>query len=185
MFERVRLFIACLTTMALFCSGCDVIYRFLDKEGAEEKALVGEVVPFESNPTVEEVQMLLQLYGYSPGPVDGSLGRRTRDAIEKFQRENGLKETRFVDQETWRKLRLFKENGFIEEDSLNVSLVQQALLNAGMDVGKVDGKFGPKTKKAVEEFQKTLGLKVDGKVGYQTLTRLLQYLQAAESTNVN
>ncbi|MCX5716492.1 MAG: peptidoglycan-binding domain-containing protein, partial [Candidatus Omnitrophica bacterium] len=43
--------------------------------------------------------------------------------------------------------------------------IQTALKNAGLYIGQIDGKIGPLTKKAIEEFQKSNGLKVDGKVG--------------------
>lgn len=56
--------------------------------------------------------------------------------------------------------------------------IQQALKNAGLYLGAIDGKVGPKTKKAIEEFQKTNGLKVDGKVGAKTWAVLSKYLSA-------
>ena len=54
--------------------------------------------------------------------------------------------------------------------------IQRALKNAGFYTGAIDGKIGPKTKKAIEEFQKTKGLKVDGKVGPKTWEELEKYL---------
>jgi peptidoglycan hydrolase-like protein with peptidoglycan-binding domain len=39
---------------------------------------------------VEKIQQLLAQNGYDPGPVDGNPGRRTRAAIESFQRDHGL-----------------------------------------------------------------------------------------------
>jgi len=54
--------------------------------------------------------------------------------------------------------------------------IQRALKNAGFDVGTIDGKIGPKTKKAVEDFQKSKGLKADGKVGPKTWSELEKYL---------
>lgn len=54
--------------------------------------------------------------------------------------------------------------------------IQRALKNAGFDVGTIDGKIGPKTKKAVEDFQKSKGLKADGKVGPKTWAELEKYL---------
>ncbi|MFH1398007.1 MAG: peptidoglycan-binding domain-containing protein [Candidatus Omnitrophota bacterium] len=57
-----------------------------------------------------------------------------------------------------------------------VNEIQTALKNAGLYIGKVDGKAGPMTKKAVEEFQKANNLKVDGKVGPKTWSVLSQYL---------
>ncbi|MCX5713582.1 MAG: peptidoglycan-binding domain-containing protein [Candidatus Omnitrophica bacterium] len=49
-----------------------------------------------------------------------------------------------------------------------VQEIQTALKNAGFYTGEVDGKLGPKTKKAIEEFQAAHNLKADGKVGSQT-----------------
>jgi len=157
--------------------GCDFVYRLLDKKGAEEKMLVGEIIPFEKNPTIEEVQTLLKLYGYNPGSIDGVLGLRTRNSIEKFQEENDLEITRFVDNKTWNKLIFLKEKGLIKEGSLNVELIQKILSEIGFNPGNADGKFGPKTLNAVKSFQKTHQLKADGKIGYKTLSALSSYLK--------
>ena len=60
--------------------------------------------------------------------------------------------------------------------------IQQALKNAGLYDGKVDGNIGSKTKKAIEAFQKQNGLKADGKVGRKTWKALSVYLN--KSTEV-
>ncbi len=54
--------------------------------------------------------------------------------------------------------------------------IQQALKNAGVYIGKVDGNVGPKTKKAIAAFQAQNGLKADGKVGPKTWKALSAYL---------
>lgn len=54
--------------------------------------------------------------------------------------------------------------------------IQRALKNAGFYAGAIDGKVGPKTKKAIQEFQAAKGLKVDGKVGSKTWAELEKYL---------
>jgi peptidoglycan hydrolase-like protein with peptidoglycan-binding domain len=54
--------------------------------------------------------------------------------------------------------------------------IQQALKNAGLYNGNIDGKIGPASKKAIEAFQKQNGLKVDGKVGPKTWMALEHYL---------
>ncbi len=54
--------------------------------------------------------------------------------------------------------------------------IQTALKNAGLYAGEVDGKVGPATKKAIEEFQKANNLKPDGKVGAKTWAVLGKYL---------
>lgn len=164
----------------VFLTGCDLIYHMLHKEGAEEKALLGDIVPFEKNPAVEEVQALLVIYGYSPGKADGVMGLQTRNAIEEFQKDNLLKESRFVDKATWEKLAAFKENNLIVNKRLNIKLVQTALKEAGLDPGPIDGKMGAKTKKAIMVFQEKSGLKADGKIGYKTLSKLSEVLPVQE-----
>ena len=54
--------------------------------------------------------------------------------------------------------------------------IQTALKNAGYYAGDIDGKFGPKTKKAVEEFQAANNLTVDGVAGPITCNLLKKYL---------
>jgi len=50
--------------------------------------------------------------------------------------------------------------------------IQQALKNAGYYDGEVDGKFGPKTKEAIEAFQDANNLVVDGMAGVNTWEKL-------------
>jgi len=57
--------------------------------------------------------------------------------------------------------------------------IQKALKNAGFYTGDIDGKIGPKTKKAIKEFQEKNNLKVDGKVGPKTWEILKKYLSGS------
>ena len=57
--------------------------------------------------------------------------------------------------------------------------IQAALKHAGFYTGKIDGKIGPKSKKAIEDFQKANGLKGDGKIGPKTWEALSKHLVAA------
>ena len=69
-------------------------------------------------------------------------------------------------------------------ESLNRSQqIQTALKNAGFYTGKIDGKIGPGSKKAIEDFQQSKGLKADGKVGPKTWTALEQYLTGGDSSS--
>ncbi|MCM8780246.1 MAG: peptidoglycan-binding protein [Candidatus Omnitrophica bacterium] len=56
--------------------------------------------------------------------------------------------------------------------------IQTALKNAGFYGAEIDGKIGPKSKKAIEEFQKANNLQVDGKVGPKTWAVLSKYLNS-------
>ena len=58
----------------------------------------------------------------------------------------------------------------------SVQDIQQALKNANLYDGKIDGISGPGTRKAVESFQSQNGLKSDGKVGPKTWQKLKEHL---------
>lgn len=58
-----------------------------------------------------------------------------------------------------------------------VSEIQAALKNAGYYTGVIDGKIGPLTRRATEDFQKASGLAIDGKVGPKTWSILSAYLK--------
>ena len=54
--------------------------------------------------TLRSAQAALQYLSFSPGPIDGLRGRRTRSAIIQFQAQSGLAETGELDQYTESKL---------------------------------------------------------------------------------
>jgi len=58
--------------------------------------------------------------------------------------------------------------------------IQQALKNANLFQGKIDGNIGPKTKRAIKEFQTRNNLNADGKVGSKTWEKLKVYLKPQE-----
>jgi hypothetical protein len=46
-----------------------------------------------------EAQQLLTDLGYDPGPVDGDYGRRTADAVKSFQRDVGITQDGWIDED--------------------------------------------------------------------------------------
>jgi murein L,D-transpeptidase YcbB/YkuD len=54
--------------------------------------------------------------------------------------------------------------------------IQRCLKNANFYDGSIDGVLGKKTKRAIKEFQKSVGLKADGVVGKETAEKLAVYL---------
>ena len=167
--------------LVLFNS-CDFIYGMLDKAGAQEKQRLGELIPNTYNKTVEEIQGLLKFQGFNPGKVDGKLGIQTRNAIEAFQKANGLESNRFVDDPTWKMLNRFQTAGLEKSGKLVYARVQEALKLAGFDPGPIDGKAGHRTHAAILQFQGAQNLKKDGKIGIQTLSKLINYLPQQETT---
>jgi peptidoglycan hydrolase-like protein with peptidoglycan-binding domain len=52
------------------------------------------------DPEVEWAQQTLQEQGYDPGPIDGLMGRKTRDALGQFQRDHDIPKSGKVDTAT-------------------------------------------------------------------------------------
>jgi len=50
--------------------------------------------------------------------------------------------------------------------------VQQQLTERGFDIGTIDGLIGPRTRAAIEAFQASVGLPVDGRAGRRVLKAL-------------
>ncbi len=57
--------------------------------------------------------------------------------------------------------------------------IQTALKNAAYYSGAIDGKLGPKSQKAIEDFQRDNSLVADGKVGAKTWSKLQAHLNVA------
>jgi peptidoglycan hydrolase-like protein with peptidoglycan-binding domain len=49
---------------------------------------------------IRMVQLTLKESGFEPGPIDGLMGPKTREAIKRFQIKNGLEPTGEIDDQT-------------------------------------------------------------------------------------
>lgn len=106
--------------------------------------------------------------------------------IKAFQQERGLTSTGVINEITKRALEearfklgdrvlSFNPTALIRGD--DVSNLQQRLIQLGFNCGKIDGVFGIKTEIAVKEFQKSVGVFVDGKCGPSTLIALMRLVK--------
>lgn len=85
----------------------DDAVRQQDKTGTaarEQKGAPGQEGQRYSRDTVKEAQQALQEKGHNPGPIDGLMGPNTRQAIRAFQKEQNIKATGNLDQETAQRL---------------------------------------------------------------------------------
>jgi len=73
--------------------------------GKEAKATAGAWM----RPKVKDIQNALSNAGYSPGPIDGRMGKQTREAIKAFQLANNLNPDGRVGEKTWNLLREYLE----------------------------------------------------------------------------
>jgi N-acetylmuramoyl-L-alanine amidase len=118
----------------------------------------------------------------APIDADGFFGDATRAAIEAFQHLRGLRVDGVCGSQTWN---ILVEAGFRLGDRFlyrrtpmlrgdDVVDLQQRLSTLGFDTGRVDGIFGDRTSRALAEFQRNVGMPVDGIAGGATLRELIR-----------
>ncbi|MDD5255330.1 MAG: peptidoglycan-binding domain-containing protein [Candidatus Omnitrophica bacterium] len=78
-----------------------------DAQSPKDSAALKAAGETKSRPKVKDIQLALRNAGYNPGPVDGKMGAKTREAIRAFQRENGLSADGKVGKKTWDLLRAY------------------------------------------------------------------------------
>lgn len=140
---------------------------------------------------VRDIQQRLRALGNAELALDGIFGDSTRGAVRRFQRERGLPADGIVGPETWRSL---VEAGYSLGDRLlwhtrtrmhgdDVRELQHRLNQLGFDAGSEDGIFGPLVQAAVEDFQRNVGLNVDGAAGPSTVELLRRMRREHQSSN--
>jgi N-acetylmuramoyl-L-alanine amidase len=114
------------------------------------------------------------------GAEAGLFCESTEAALSSFQQARGLRLSGNCDEETWRAIveaswRLGDRLLMLVAPNLrgdDVAELQSLLARIGFDSGRVDGIFGPATKRALEDFQQNCGLYVDGVSGPDTVKAL-------------
>ena len=104
-------------------------------------------------------------------------------AVKAFQQNRGLSVTGIVDEATsdtleearWKlgdRTLSFTTSRVMRGD--DVAVLQSRLIELGFNCGRVDGIFGVRTESAVKEFQKSAGIKIDGRCGASTIMSILR-----------
>ena len=138
----------------------------------------------DTGPATADVQRRLELLGFSIGiDPEGAYSAGTRAAIEAFQYRRGLRVDGVCGVQTWSALVeagrrlgdrfLYRRTPMLRGD--DVAVLQQRLSALGFDTGRVDGIFGDRTSAALGEFQRNVGLPVDGIAGASTVSELLRF----------
>lgn len=134
---------------------------------------------------VKELQQSLQQLGYLNLNPTGYYGATTRDAVVRFQRENGIRPNGVADPQTLAAITnaLGNQNPHpiqtsdcstgnsdicLGERSQRVATLQQRLQGLGFFKGNLNGYYGPVTRDAVAQFQQSNGIYPTGFVNYQT-----------------
>ncbi|MGA5305266.1 N-acetylmuramoyl-L-alanine amidase [Nucisporomicrobium flavum] len=134
----------------------------------------------DTGPAVEEIRSIL--VGLDLLDTGGTeFDSATETAVRAFQQSRGLGVDGLVGPETWSALdgarwklgarTLFHSvpTSLVGED---VRTLQERLLEMGFDTGRADGIYGPRTARAVAQFQREVGLTPDGSCGPQTMKAL-------------
>jgi N-acetylmuramoyl-L-alanine amidase len=133
---------------------------------------------------VRDLQQRLAAAGHpTDGDDPGLFGPATEAAVQAFQHKRGLRADGICGEQTWSAL---VEAGWQLGDRLlylrqpmlrgdDVASLQRRLGALGFDAGRVDGIFGPDTKRALDEFQRNAGLVMDGVFGPGTLETLERF----------
>lgn len=142
------------------------------------------IKPGDRGDVVTVVTNTLHRLGLISAPTD-LFSSEVADAVRAFQQARGLSVTGEIDAGThaaieearWklgdRTLKI--ENPLMRGD--DVAALQARLIEMGFNPGRVDGFYGPLTEKAVQEFQKSVGVKVDGVCGPGTVISLMRLMR--------
>jgi hypothetical protein len=106
--------------------------------------------------------------GYQPGPGPAETDQQTAAAVRAYQQDIGL----FPDGKACPSLlRLLDSPGLRSA----VAMMQENLNNIGYKAGVVDGKMGPRTRQAMQSYQRHMGLEEEEKLSAALLCMLADH----------
>jgi hypothetical protein len=189
---------------AAFLMSCAIVFNTLFGGGTTKHQIAGrasmvvdagdgnaQTVTMRYEPMVEELQRDLKALGRYDGPVDGVIGRRTKQAIAAFQQENGLSPDGEPSEELLDKLafarRIAEAASFTAstgEPAIDetVRQIQLKLAELGYTPGSTDGQPGVETHEAIVSFERDRGLPETGTPTLSILAELERMTKAVRST---
>ncbi len=151
----------------------------------------------QSGAAVSDVQRRLHDLGYDAPGFSDEISRQfygeiTEKLVRLFQEERGLRANGEVDDNSWQELveasyRLGDRFLYLRVPPFrgdDVREVQRFLNRLGFHAGREDGIFGADTDRALRDFQRNLGLPVDGIVGPSTIEYITRLERAVKPTSV-
>lgn len=162
--RKINTTVIALFTATVFLAGC----------GDEQKEAAKQTTT-ESTPTVpplsEVASKTTEIAGTSAEAVNNVTEQAVEKTTEAAQDVKNTAETTATEAVATVKETASNVMEVVKATPELVSKIQQALLKAGFNPGPADGKMGPKTKAALESFQKQKNLAV-GQITKETLLAL-------------
>ncbi|MUK87315.1 cell wall lytic activity [Ornithinibacillus sp. L9] len=136
--------------------------------------------------SVKVLQQKLNKLSYYEDEIDGELGILTEHALKKFQNDHNISITGQADRETIyalievemkehiKKLEHLSESIYPGMHNKDVKIVQESLQFFGYYEGKIDGIYGPLTKKALEIAEEEHDIELTTEVTAEALTTLYE-----------
>jgi len=142
------------------------------------------IKPGDRGDVVTVVTNTLHRLGLISSPTD-TFTPEVSQAVRAFQQERGLKITGEIDLGTHAAIeearwKLGDRSLKVEAPQMrgdDVATLQSRLIDMGFNPGRVDGIYGPTTESAVKEFQKSVGVKIDGICGPGTVIALMRLMR--------
>ena len=120
---------------------------------------------YSSHSLLKRTQRALAQRGYDPGPADGLMGAKTRQSLQRFQKQQGIAAD---GKPSLALLALLKAT----DNPPGIQLAQASLKTLGYDPGPVDGQLGQKTVTALKAYQTACRLPSDGVLNAEVLCQL-------------
>lgn len=146
----------------------------------KKKYAAGKTFSMENSLEVQELLAKMDLYA---GEADGILGRKSREAVRKFQSLYDLPADGYANPSLLHFMRLVLSGGAERRDLTfdEVRELQTILSKGSYYKGPIDGKLGKSTKRAVDLYKKVYGLQSTG-INRKLLTKMR--IQAARNLEI-
>jgi peptidoglycan hydrolase-like protein with peptidoglycan-binding domain len=168
----------------LYADASDELVSGSTRLEVEAPSGAGRTIQLKYDPMVEAVQRELAAAGYYKGVIDGVTGRKTRTAIEDYQRSVGIDVTGEPTPDLAEHIRYTREisdaalfTGSIEPDPdaearARVRRVQTGLAELAYDPGDINGELTGSTATAIRAFQRDRQMPETGEITDELLTEL-------------
>ena len=133
---------------------------------------------------IRRAQRKLDRLGYDAGSADGDMGWKTRNAVRKFQADQGIAVNGQVDRELLDAMNAVLQakadtgnsnNGGKDDkdaDRATVAKIESALNRQGYNAGIEDGRIDDQARAAIRQYQQDWGLSANGRASAELLAHI-------------